>query len=249
MTEFYLGRADSVLFVAEVDGAVAGMGGASVFPGEPATAWAHGIVVRPECQRLGIGAGLAHAAVEWGRMRGARTTLLLATDAGRPVYERLGFTRGDRYGAFDWPALDDAGADGLRIRRADAADATAVRTLDRLATGEHREAFLATLAASTWVAERDHGMPCGFHVACPWGGGPTIAADEAAGAALLRFSAGRQPQPPPRRLGVPETNTAAVKWLAERGRTPQSHVTRMWLGPAPRWRAAMVWGVFNFAVA
>jgi hypothetical protein len=51
LLEFYGARDDTALFVAEVDGAIVGTGGATVFPGPPATGWVHGIVVRPEYQR------------------------------------------------------------------------------------------------------------------------------------------------------------------------------------------------------
>jgi GNAT superfamily N-acetyltransferase len=95
--DFYRGRDDSTLFVAEVDGQIAGCGGATVFPGTPATGWVHGIVVRPECRRTGLGTRLTEAAIAWLRARSVGTVLLLATDAGRPVYERLGFTEGERY--------------------------------------------------------------------------------------------------------------------------------------------------------
>src|SRR5689334_7264397 len=101
--DFYGARPDSALFVAEVDGAIAGTGGATIFPGVPPTGWVHGIVTRPEYQRRGLGARLTEASIAWLRERGAGAVMLLGTDAGRPVYERLGFASGERYGAFVWP--------------------------------------------------------------------------------------------------------------------------------------------------
>lgn len=179
--DFYRGRDDSTLFVAEVDGQIAGCGGATVFPGTPATGWVHGIVVRPERRRTGLGARLTEAAITWLRGRSVGTVLLLATDAGRPVYERLGFTEGERYGSFPWPTSDAVGAE---TRRMTSSDLPEVRALDRVATGEDRAGFIESLAASGWVTTRA-GAVVGFHLACPWGGGPIVARDPATGCALI----------------------------------------------------------------
>ena len=246
MIAFYAGRDDSAFFVAEVDGAVVGCGGATVFPGTSTTGWVHGIVVRPDVQRGGLGRALTEAAIHWLRLRAVATVLLLATDAGRPVYERLGFEAGERYGAFDWVKDDGAPAATLRAMTAD--DVPAVRALDREATGEDRAAMIDALPPAGWVATRG-GAVRGFHLACPWGGGPTIAGEPALGLDLLAASARLQPAEPLRALGVPESNAAAMRYLAARGAAPRRYVTRMWLGDPPPWRPAMIFGVFNFATA
>src|SRR5262249_61479445 len=85
-------------------------------PGAPPTGWVHGIVVRPRRQRSGLGRSLTEAAIAWLRGRSAGAVLLLATEAGRPVYERLGFVAGERYGSFAWPAISpDLGPPGAGV--------------------------------------------------------------------------------------------------------------------------------------
>lgn len=241
--EFYGRRDDSTLFVADVDGRIAGCGGATVFPGTPPTGWVHGIVVHPERRRTGLGTRLTEAAIAWLRERSVETVLLLATDAGRPVYERLGFTEGQRYGSFPWPAPGPIDAE---TRRMTSRDLPEVRALDRLATGEDRVAFIESRAASGWVTVRA-GAVAGFHLACPWGGGPIVARDPATGLALIGLARRLQPAPS-RGLGLPIVNAAAVKHLADLGLTAGRHVTRMWLGTPPPWRPDMIFGVFNFGV-
>ena len=243
--EFYGPRDDTALFVAEVGGAVVGTGGATVFPGAPVTGWVHGIVVRPEHQRAGLGARLTQAAIAWLRARTVGTVLLLATDAGRPVYERLGFVAGERYGAFVWPTVGVAHA--AAIERLASGHLAAVCALDGEATGEDRSRFVASVAERGWVVTRS-GEVVGFHLPCPWGGGPTIAREPGAGLALLRHSASVQREPS-RTVGLPEANTAAVQYLARLGITSERSVTRMWLGAPPHWRPEMIFGVFNFGVA
>jgi GNAT superfamily N-acetyltransferase len=243
--DFYGARDDSALFVADAGGRIAGTGGATLFPGPRPTGWVHGIVVRPEHQRTGLGARLTEASIEWLRARGAAAVLLLATEAGRPVYERLGFAAGERYGSFTWPAPGPDPAATTEPLRAD--HLGPVLELDREATGEDRSGFIAALAAWGWVATRD-GEVTGFHLACPWGGGPTIAREAASGLALLRLAASVQRRPS-RGPGLPMANAAAVRYLAGLGITAERHVTRMWLGTPPAWRAEMIFGVFNFGVA
>jgi hypothetical protein len=170
---------------------------------------------------------------------------LLATEAGRPVYERLGFVAGQRYGAFAWPP---AGLEpGAAVVPMQLGHLPAVCALDRDATGEDRSRFIESLAAGGWVAARDADV-VGFHLACPWGGGPTIARDAASGLALFRLAASRRRRLS-RTVGLPESNTAAGALLAGLGITAERFVTRMWLGTPPRWCPDMIFGVFNFGVA
>src|SRR5215212_5213194 len=56
-----------------------------------ATGWIGALGVLPRARRHGVGELLTRAAVEWLTERGARTSLLYATDMGRRVYERCGF--------------------------------------------------------------------------------------------------------------------------------------------------------------
>jgi hypothetical protein len=185
--------------------------------------------------------------------------LLLATEAGRPVYERIGFVAGERYGSFAWPPTSAGGISAgaispgaisaganVVIRPMRAGDLHAVYALDCAATGEDRRGFIEALASSGWVAARGVDV-VGFHIACPWGGGPTIARDAAAGLALIRLAAAVRRAP--RSLGLPEANQVAVKYLSELGISADRYATRMWLGAPPPWRADMIFGVFNFAVA
>jgi GNAT superfamily N-acetyltransferase len=243
LLDFYRRRDDSTVLVAEVDGRIAGCGGATVFPGTPPTGWVHGIVVRPERRRTGLGTLLTEAAIAWLRNQSVGTVLLLATEAGHPIYERLGFTAGERYGSFPWPIPDPADAD---TRRMTSSDLPEVRALDRRATGEDRAGFIESLAVSGWVATRA-GAVVGFHLAWPWGGGPIVADDPVTGCALIGLARRLQPAAA-RGVGLPVTNDAAMKHLATHGITADRYLTRMWLGTPPDWRPEMIFGVFNFGV-
>lgn len=62
------------------------------------------VTVRKEYRRRGVGAAMTAAALNAGRDRGLRVGTLQATGAGRPVYDRMGFTVVGRYDLYTFPA-------------------------------------------------------------------------------------------------------------------------------------------------
>ncbi len=53
-----------------------------------------GLWVRPEARRRGVATSLVNAAIEAAKADGAGAILLMASDAGRPLYEGMGFEPG-----------------------------------------------------------------------------------------------------------------------------------------------------------
>ncbi|HZX28314.1 MAG TPA: GNAT family N-acetyltransferase [Telluria sp.] len=160
-------------FVAEQDGAVIGTG----------LCWKQGerhaslgmIIVSPDHQGKGIGGRLMHLVLE---ELGGRCTLLNATPAGQPLYERLGFkaigTLCQHQGTLaSIPPVVPAG--GGRVRLAQAGDLPAVVALANRATGMERGAPVRALAevAEVAVLERD-GALLGFSIMRRFGRGHVI---------------------------------------------------------------------------
>jgi GNAT superfamily N-acetyltransferase len=84
----FLGQTDTDLFLAtleDVPAATAGTGRVGDFVGVYAVATA------PELRRRGAASAAVSAAIEFHRDRGARRFGLMASEAGLPVYSRLGF--------------------------------------------------------------------------------------------------------------------------------------------------------------
>ncbi len=217
--------------VAERAGRIVGTGAAIDFG---ATGWLGGITVLPEARGAGLGRALTEAALT--ALGERATVLLIATDLGRPVYERLGFEVEAWYRIFDAPR--EAGR-VPGVRPLTAADRDAVLALDRHATGEDRSiAVDAGLAGGVGLDGPD-GLR-GAALRPPWRASPIVARDPAAGAALLDAVAR-----PGGRVVVPEANAAAVDALVARGCAERPAQARMRLGAPVGWRPEAVWGVFN----
>jgi len=160
-------------WVAEQDGAVIGTG----------LSWKQGdhhaslgmIIVSPERHGKGIGRELMRRVLE---ELGDRCTLLNATAAGQPLYERMGFvpigTLCQHQGSMAAiPAVVPAG--GARVRPAAPQDLPAIIALANRATGMARDALVRELAgiAEVSVLERD-GALGGFSIMRQFGRGRVI---------------------------------------------------------------------------
>ena len=86
--EFVTSHPETHPIVAEADGAVVGTGVLSV---HGPVGWIGTIFVEPAWRRRGVGMAITRATIETAEAAGCRTLVLVATEAGRPMYERLGF--------------------------------------------------------------------------------------------------------------------------------------------------------------
>ena len=245
------------VFVAEdEDGAVVGTAVVTV---NGPVAWIGTIWVASKARGRGLGTALTMATIDAADAAGARTLLLVATDAGRPLYERLGFATQTAYVTLEAPGLvssagsgpgpaGEAGAGPVRAFRP--TDLDALAALDRVATGEDRSHLLAAFAApdtTRVVTDRDD-RPAGFVIRAPWGGGATVAprADDAL--AILR--ARRLAAGPDRRVraGILLDNEAGAAALMADGWTEAWRAPRLIRGEPLDWRPHHIWGQFNHAL-
>ena len=113
-----LGTPETHPFVAEADGEVVGTGVLSV---NGSVGWIGTIWVEPAWRRRGVGMALTQATIDTAESAGCRTLLLVATEAGRPLYEKIGFEVQTWYRILEAPGLGDEPIDP-RIRPFEAAD-------------------------------------------------------------------------------------------------------------------------------
>jgi GNAT superfamily N-acetyltransferase len=244
---FARARLGGEVFVADLDGELVGVAAGAHFG---ASGWVGGVAVTPERRRAGLGGALTEAVVAHLHGRRAGSVQLLATELGRPVYERLGFAAETEYLTLTLtgpPAPEESGgrlpglAAGVRAGRP--GDRVAVLALDRQATGEDRGRLLGALWPAGGLVAGDE-APRGFHLASPWrSGGATVAGDPEAGLALLE--AVRRGGAEELSVSVPAGNRAGLLALEAAGFRERFATTRMRLGRPLPWRPEAVFGAHN----
>ena len=233
-------------FVAEADGEVVETGVLSV---NGSVGWIGTIWVEPGWRRRGVGMALTQQTIDTAESAGCRTLLLVATDAGRRLYEKIGFEVQTWYRILEAPGLGDEAVD-RRIRRFEAADLPAMSGLSTLATGEDRthllKAFASPETANCLI--RDDGELGGFVVRAPWGGGSTIAPHLGDAEAILHARrVGRGPEHRIR-AGLVVENAAGLDRLLATGWTDSWGAPRLIRGDPLRWQPEAIWGQFNHAL-
>ncbi|MFI5225876.1 MAG: GNAT family N-acetyltransferase [Candidatus Limnocylindrales bacterium] len=252
--EFAVGHPACRPIVADLDGRVVatGIGTASGSVG-----WIALIFVAPDLRGEGLGRLVSTAVCDDLEARGSRTLLLHASDAGRPVYERLGFEIHAWLHLFDPPDRDDqddgATSDGpadVIIRPVAASDMKAVEALDASASGEDRRHLIRAVLPTDGglVAVDADGTVRGYRLDPSWGAHPLVAHDPHDAIAILEHAARAAPGDTPphgRRAVTYDGNEAGDALLAERGWREIRRMPRMIRGEPLDWRPEWIYGNFN----
>ena len=231
-----------------------------------AVGWLGGIVVDARFRQRGYGRAITEDLIRLLRAAGCSTLSLEATNAGRPMYERMGFRVTTHYHQIEAGHLDglpDPPA-GTSVRRLDAADLPAVFELDLAATSEDRSVPLTVLAgAGGWVledvtdggsgsggasADASRGAIRGFLLPSERSYGAIIAPRFEDGLFLLDLHRSIVPVGAHVRAGIPGEHIEAVHELQARGWQETWQAPRLLLGPDIPWRPEWIWGQINSAM-
>lgn len=179
----------------------------------------------------GLGRRLLEHAHAAGRRAGITTFLLEATEAGRPLYDKLGYV--DEYETWNVARPGTAPATAPEPLRELGAERAAILALDQRATGSRRDAMISGLLTTHRGAIERADALAGYGLVVDGRLGPVIARDPAAGRALIDRLA-----PFASFATVPAPNAAAMAAFAAHGFAPMRALRRMRLGPAittPGW--------------
>jgi GNAT superfamily N-acetyltransferase len=243
---FVAGHPECRPFVADADGTIVGSGVTTI---NGPVGWIGTIWVDPAWRGRGLGKALTTTTIEAAEAAGCRTLLLVATDAGRPLYEPLGFEIQAHYRILEAPGLADGGPDP-RVRPFQPSDLPAMIALDAVGTGEDRAHLLRAFASpeTTRIVVRSDGSVGGFLLRPPWGGGATIVPHPDDALALLH--ARRAASTPDKRVraGLLDSNVDGIARLKRAGWTDAWGAPRMIRGEMPAWQPNAIWGQFDHAV-
>ena len=244
---FATGHPNCHPILAERDGEIVGTGVATV---SGRVGWVGTIWVAPALRSRGLGRTLTEEVIEELEGSGCRTLVLVATEAGRPVYERLGFEILTHDHALVASGLGAgrhrAVADPSVRRFVSTGDLDAAASLDGWATGEDRRHILAT--CDGWVVGGAPGEVTAFTLRSPFGGVATVARD--ASDALRLFDQWRREAGPEGRVraGVLDENAAGLERLVAEGWTEVWSGPRMIRGKPLDWTPTGIWSQFNHAL-
>ncbi len=209
---------------------IAGIG-ASICLGK--TAWIAHVIVHPDQRRKGIGQAIVERLLHDLKTERVQTISLIATGAGKTVYEKSGFKTTTQYVFMNKGTQDTSplGSQATVPFRGEFAEQ--VSFLDWNATGETREEILRSALTSSRLLIQ-HGQVSGYFMP-GLGEGLVVARDRDSGIALLneriRYSG---------RVVFPAGNSHAIDTLSRSGFTEEKRLFRMHYGKPLLFRPEMV---------
>jgi predicted N-acetyltransferase YhbS len=224
---------DGCFVITEPDGEVVGT--VTTTPYEATLAWIGMMVIKPDCQRQGLGSQLMRAALDYLIARGTERIMLDASEAGRPLYTKLGFRDIGKVERWEGKASTYLGP---RARVMQPNDLPAVLQLDTVLFGVNRSHILTRMIEEfpdlAWVDE-DRGqlegyilgrrMPNGVHLG-PWMSWSAVSAER-----LLRVAM-EQLQGQHITLNIPDSNGRSLMLARNHNFRRVRHCTRMIYGDA-----------------
>lgn len=206
---------------------VAALGAVICFPD---SYWLACIITHPEFKRQGRGQLMTRFLIDKAVNNPAAAIQLIATDAGFPLYRKLGFIEDGTYLHFQWEENYFSFPHDVSVFPIAATDRSSVLELDRLQSGENREALLSAYLEDAVVVRRGDRIT-GFCLPS-FGEGLIVADDADAGLSLMKWRIARK-----KNAAVPEENKVAVDFYRSLGLLPVRISRRMYFGMKADWEA------------
>lgn len=211
--------------------------------------WVGSIFVDRTMRSQGYGRAITEAVCELLEAAGCTTQALIASEHGKPLYDKIGFRIDDQYQVLEAatrarPPAVPAGK-SLRPTRPD--DLDRICELDFRATGEDRRGLLGALEGRSWVLEADGRLLGYLGSILPDCGALIAPALEDATILLeqLRYAShGRT-----RTVGanVPSSHGAGIEGLERLGWSRTYQTPRMLRGDDITWGPALIWSILSRA--
>ncbi len=224
---------DGCFVITEPGGEI--IGTVTTTPYEARLAWIGMMVIKPECQRQGLGSQLMRAALDYLIARGTERIILDASEAGRALYNKLGFREIGKVERWEGKASTYLGS-RARVMRSD--DFPALLQLDKVLFGLNRNHILTRMINEfpdlAWVDDESgqmegyilgRRMANGVHLG-PWMSWSTASAER-----LLRVAL-EQLQGQTVTINIPDSNGRSLMLARNHNLKRVRHCTRMIYGDA-----------------
>jgi len=194
------------------------------------TAWLSHIIVTPEFRKKGIGHKLTEYMINYLRQQGCKTQILIATELGEPVYQKLGFQVVGYYVYFRGHQLTDI-CETSHIRLFKRRYIPSILQIDKHVTGENRIYMLESFLRNSWVYLSDSQDVLGYFLP-DFGEGQIIAINEQVGICLLQLKHSQKIC----KTALPAENKSGIEFLTANGFEQYTKAPRMILGPPINWK-------------
>ena len=195
-------------------------------------AWLAHIVVHPDFRKQGIGKIITTTLIESVKKHSCKTILLVSTDLGKPVYEKIGF---EIVGEYAFLRNDNYGNEGEiseNIQKLDQKYFDAVLILDQKVSGEDRSNQIEDYFLDSFVYLEKNKI-CGYYLPA-FGAGLIVAENEEAGIELIKLRNKTH-----NIATLPSENESALKFLKENNFKQYRTAKRMSLGEKLNWHPEM----------
>ncbi len=219
-------------FVMILDGKIIGTGNVLV---KGKIGWLANIIISEKFRGKGLGFQMTKHLVAALNEKECETQLLIATELGTAVYQKVGFKKVTTYCCFDSnTAFDFTPTNSIRPLKK--VDRKSVYQLDQDANGENRAHLMAHHYATGQGYFDTENQLLGFYLP-DFGRGLVIAKDEKAGIELLKLKHSKSGK----RTLLPIENQDGINFLEKYGLTKGDQCTRMVLGKENNWNPKFIY--------
>jgi GNAT superfamily N-acetyltransferase len=199
------------------------------------TGWLSHIIVSHDYRRKGFGNKLTQHIIDYLNSQGCKTQLLIATEMGEKLYEKLGFKKVSSYCFFRGSKLNIKVNDE-NIRPLIQPHFEPLLQIDREISGEDRRQMLESFNSKGWgYFDIDSQELTGYYLS-DIGEGLVIAKDATAGTELLNLKHSLKEY----KAVLPDENEDGKKFLTSNGFQNYSKASRMILGEEIKWKPNLV---------
>ena len=197
--------------------------------------WLANIIIDKEFRGNGLGLEMTKFLVDFLTSKGCETQLLIATELGEPVYEKLGFKKQTEYRSFDTVTKYSVSRSSP-MRKLEDSDLENLFKLDKEINGENREHFIEKYYKTGLGYFNANKELLGFFLP-DFGRGLVLAKDKKVGIELIKFKHAKKGQ----KTLLPVENEEGVRFFENNGFKKGEKCSRMIFGKENSWSPEFIY--------
>jgi GNAT superfamily N-acetyltransferase len=224
--QLHFGQAYFYAVVYTLSGKVVGTGNAII---NGTIGWLANIIVSENHRNQGIGTAITKHLMVYLAGKNCKTQLLIATELGEPIYQKLGFVKNSTYRFFRSDRLLKSPED-THLVKFKKSDLSEILKMDRQILGDDRAYLITRCYQDGWIYKENNKI-IGYYLP-NMGRGPVVATDKDIGFLLLQLKHNE----PNRRTAIPRENQTAIHFLLNNDFEYFNNCARMSIGEEIAWQ-------------